>query len=74
MLHELLFLHLVGYAGHVVHSGASGHVKNQRTIFHALVGPVRNPQKVCRVMLRRTCVLHPLRFAGHVVHCAASMA
>jgi hypothetical protein len=41
---ELMFLHLVGSMGHVLHSSAS-ETRNIDTIFHALVGSVRIPQK-----------------------------
>jgi hypothetical protein len=42
---ELMFLHPMGSAGHVVESGVRG-VRRDRTIFHARVGPVRIRQKV----------------------------
>jgi hypothetical protein len=44
---ELMFLHPMGSAGHVVESGVRG-VRRDRTIFHARVGPVRIRQKVHR--------------------------
>jgi hypothetical protein len=49
-------LHLVGSAGHVVHSGASGGggAKHRHTTFYALVGPIQIPQKAHRDTLCRT--------------------
>jgi hypothetical protein len=46
---DLLFLHLVGSARHIVHFGASGvrHDLLLSNIFHARVGPVRISQKFC---------------------------
>jgi hypothetical protein len=37
---ELVFLHLVSSAGHVVHSGCVWDVRHHRTILHARVGLV----------------------------------
>jgi hypothetical protein len=46
---NLFFLHSAGSVGHVVHSGASEvrHDLLSSNIFHARVGPVRMPQKLC---------------------------
>jgi hypothetical protein len=44
---ELMFLHPMGSAGHVVESGVRG-VRRDHTIFHARAGPVRIRQKVHR--------------------------
>jgi hypothetical protein len=68
---ELVFLHPLGYVGHVVHSGARG-TKCLCTIFHARVGPVRIPQIAYRDMLSRTSVLYSVGSTGHVVHSSAS--
>jgi hypothetical protein len=45
---ELVFLYLVGYAGHILHSRVFWAAKCRRTIFHASVELVRIPQKACR--------------------------
>jgi hypothetical protein len=42
---ELMFLHTVLSAGHIVHSSASRGTKQRCTIFHAWVGPERIQQK-----------------------------
>jgi hypothetical protein len=47
---ELLFLHLVGSDGHMVHSAASGVQNIYELFFHAQVGPVRITQKMCQNM------------------------
>jgi hypothetical protein len=43
---ELVFLHLVGSVGHVVHSDASEARNINALFFHAWVQPVQIPQKV----------------------------
>jgi hypothetical protein len=40
---KLVFLHPMGYAGHVVHSGASAGAKRRCTTFHAWVVQMRFP-------------------------------
>jgi hypothetical protein len=51
---ELVFLHPVRYAGHVVHSGTFG--AYQCTILHAQVELVWIRQKAHQDMLHQTCV------------------
>jgi hypothetical protein len=64
---EFVFLHLVGYVAHVVHSGASG-ANHRRIIFHARAGQVRIQQKAHRGTLQRTCVFE---FRGIYGSCSA---
>jgi hypothetical protein len=52
---ELVFLHPVRSAGHVVHSGGPRREMSQ-TYFHARVGPVRFAQKGHLDTLHQTCV------------------
>jgi hypothetical protein len=52
---ELVFLHLVGSVGYVVHLLHSGH-KTSMHYFYAGVGPVRISQIVRQDTLHRTCV------------------
>jgi hypothetical protein len=69
---ELVFLHLVGPTGHVVHSVVSG-TQNviaqffifglDRYIFH---------KKSVGTHYAKILFLHPVRSLGHVVHCGAS--
>jgi hypothetical protein len=53
---KLVFLHLIGSAGHVVPFQCIRGVKRGRTIFHARVGSMRIRQDVRRDTLWRTCV------------------
>jgi hypothetical protein len=69
---ELVFLHLVGSAGHVVHNNASGVRIVDALIFHACVGLVQFPQKARRDRLSRTCVFHPVGSVGLIVHLVRS--
>jgi hypothetical protein len=52
---ELMFLYLVGFAGHVVDSGAFEH-ETSTDFFHARIGPVRIRQKAHWDTLCRTCI------------------
>jgi hypothetical protein len=52
---ELVFLHPVGYVGHVVHSGASG-AQNMKYYFLCSGGPNAVFIKMRWDKLRRTCV------------------
>jgi hypothetical protein len=45
---HVIFLHPVGSAGHVAHSGVSGAQNVDTLLFNARVGPVWIRQKVCR--------------------------
>jgi hypothetical protein len=47
---KFVFLHLVGFAGQVVHSGASAAQNINTLFFHARVGPVLIAQKQRRNM------------------------
>jgi hypothetical protein len=69
---DLLFLHPVGSACHVVHSGASA-VRNIDTIFFMLGWDQYGFHKNCAgTRYVELLFLHPVGSAGHIVHFRAS--
>jgi hypothetical protein len=71
-LHQILFFHPGGDAGHIVHSSASG-VRNIDTIFFLLGWELYGCQKKCGGTHDAELVfLHPVGSAGHIVHSGAS--
>jgi hypothetical protein len=71
---ELVFLHMVGYVGNVIHSGVS-EARNVRTLFFMLrcerYGFHKNR---ARTYYAKLVFLHPMEYAGHVMHFGASRA
>jgi hypothetical protein len=61
---ELLFLHPVGYAGHIVHSTASGVQNIDELFFHAQVGLVRIAEKHGITRYADHVFMHPVRSMG----------
>jgi hypothetical protein len=68
---KLVFLHSVGYAGHVVHSSASG-ARNIDALFFMLRWDQYEFDKKCiRTRYTELVFLHPVGSAGHLVHSGA---
>jgi hypothetical protein len=69
---ELVFLHLVGFSAHIVHSSASRH-KMSTHYFLYLSGPdVVSIDRALGHVTLKLCFWH--QSAGHVVHSSASRA
>jgi hypothetical protein len=70
-LRELVFLHLVGSVGHIVHSGASG-AQNFDALFFMLGWDRRFDKKNTGTCYAERVLLHPVGSTGHIVHSGAS--
>jgi hypothetical protein len=68
---ELVFLYLVGYVGHVVHSSAIG-CEMSACYFSCSCGPCRSYVKRDGTRYIKLKFLHPRGYASHVVHFGAS--
>jgi hypothetical protein len=69
---ELMFFHLVGSTGHVVHS-AVPRVENVDELFLMLRCALCGFHEKCvETRYAELVFLHPMGFAGHVVHSGAS--
>jgi hypothetical protein len=69
---ELLFLHPLGSAGHIMHSGASG-LRNVNALFFMLEWDQYGFNKNrAGTRYAESLFLHPVGSAGHIVHSDAS--
>jgi hypothetical protein len=71
---KLVFFHLIGYVGHVVHSGLSG-AQNIDALFFMLGWDQYEFDKKCvGTRYAEMLFLHLVVSMGHVVHCRPSEA
>jgi hypothetical protein len=69
---ELVFLYLVGFAGHVMHLGASGE-RNIDALFFMLWWALCGfPKMHTRTHYVELVLLHPVESESHVVHSGVS--
>jgi hypothetical protein len=71
---ELVVLHLVGYVGHVVHSGASGPRNVEALVFMLRWARSCFHNKHAGTRYAELVFLHPVRSVGHVVDFGALVA
>jgi hypothetical protein len=69
-----VFLHSVGSAGHVVHSGASRPGNVDALFFILELDPYGFHKKGVGTHCAKLVFLHPIESVGHVVHSSASRA
>jgi hypothetical protein len=69
---ELLFLHPMGYAGHIVHLGASGERIVDTLFFKLRWDRYGFDKKRFRTCYAELVFLHPVGYVRHVVHSGAS--
>jgi hypothetical protein len=69
---KIVFLHPVGSAGHVVHSGAYESRNIDALFFKLEWGRYRFHKKCAKTRYAELVLLHPMGFEVHVVHSGAS--